>query len=142
VEGWIVTGDPGELDVAIAADAGGTPGTDLFSGSVDVAGFLDASWLGVTGENWNLGPGNYWAVFTTPVDGGYMPSPVPNPLDNYAYSYTILNNDPWVNQDLDIGIQIGSAVSSVPDAANTALLLLLGGSLLIAAGAVSRRRAV
>ncbi len=117
----------------------------VYSGSVDIAVGSAPAWFGPNGLSLNLGPGDYWVEFSgaVPYDStggflGYMPDPVPDGLEDYAYNESG-NSTGFQSFPLEFGVQIvGSGQNSVPD--NSSTLLLLGCGMVLLLSAKRRRR--
>lgn len=93
IEGWMkqLYSNPAQLTAKLyseGTDVSGlsAPGPLLYNSSFSVTG--DAGWYGLSGLDWNIGPGNYWVAFEGSGSGdGYsaeMPFPAENPLTSYA----------------------------------------------------------
>lgn len=133
IEGWLGGNSATVFFAGIASDAGIGPGATLFS-----AGFNGGTpgWQGLSGLNWALGPGTYWAMFGTTSGVGFMPSGVANPLQAYAFRAP---PGPWGNAgSLNIGIRMaGITAGAVPEPASWAMII---GGFGLAGAAVRRRR--
>jgi hypothetical protein len=121
---------PGTVDIAIHDDGGDIPGAILFVATTPVVGAgAPLDWYGVSGLNWELAAGTYWASFK-PSSGfinGTMPGFAPHPLSNYANSL-VENNHEWQGDDTPgIGLRIN--YQAVPDSTPT-LSLFMGVALL------------
>lgn len=90
VESFFGAYDNAAIGVGVAyslhTDEGGAVGSIINTAVLPLsAGMLDYGWYGVSGLNWNIGPGTYWVSF---VPGGGvelgMPGVVPNPMAHYA----------------------------------------------------------
>ena len=76
----------GTIAYSLHADAGDVVGAVLNSTTLPVAGgSISYDWYGVSGLNWNIGPGTYWVSFV-PSAGAMleMPGEAPNPMLHYA----------------------------------------------------------
>lgn len=125
IEGYISTFPfPGSFTVALYTDGGDVPGVELLSGAATASGGTD--WFGLTGLSHILLPGTYWVSFEVrsgdTLRGG-MPNDPPAPLVNEAGH----DVDGWRGlDDLDIGVRISSASTSVPEPSLLSLLALAG----------------
>jgi len=138
VEGWI-SNDGGTVSLAIYANSGILPdeSAELFRQSFTIPHIPGpggtADWNGVTGMTLALGPGTYWAAFEVPNAGdfqGAMPHPVPSPLTRYATKNSGLPT--WFASGLNVGFRIQTAAPAPAPEPVTALLLCLGGALVLA----------
>ncbi len=100
VKGWMGYGNAqGMVNAVIRSDRpfreGVTvPGDILYSGSFYAPGGYSQSgffWQGVSGVNWSLPAGTYWAAFEVPYNGdftyqGLMSRYAPDPMSSYAYA--------------------------------------------------------
>lgn len=127
VEGWIGGDISANVTVSIFSDSG-VPGTALFSDTLSTTIGIGA-WQGVFGENWTLGPGTYWATFSSSDYSSFMGAGAPNPLSDYAFT----SNGAWFEQaGLNFGVRIEGAAPA-PEPACWALMLsgfgMVGGAL-------------
>jgi hypothetical protein len=120
----------GTVDIAIHDDGGDVPGATLFVATTPVVGaFAPLDWYGVSGLNWELAAGTYWASFkpSSGLINGTMPGFAPHPLSNYANSLVELDHV-WQGDDTPgIGLRIN--YQAVPDSTST-LSLFMGVALL------------
>lgn len=77
-------------------------------------------WQGVSGENWDLAAGNYWVSFSSNSGVG-MYGNVPSPLSDYAFT----SSGDWFQfSGFNVGVQIESGTSAVPEPSTWVMLLL------------------
>lgn len=113
-KGWMWGVVPGQLEIAILSGSGQTPGTVIYSESLDIGEFLPPAWTGLSGLNWYLEPGAYWISLgdmrsSLPDGSVHAAAPYPSvqPLGNEA---TWQPSTGWYpNDGIDIGIQIIAA---------------------------------
>lgn len=137
---WLAdpTAQGGTFTVALfdTTGFGGLPGTQLFAaqGVMDPASG-NPGWYGVSGEAWNVAPGNYWVGFEVlPADtlaNGVAPEPTPGTLPAYAFDSGDGNGFRLTRVD-----QFGLQVDAVPEPGTWALC-----GLGLAGLAFARRRA-
>ena len=137
IEGYFgnqYSSSPGSVTIAIhSAGPDNNPGGVLYSSVVNLAAGVMFDWFGVSGSNYLLTPGTYWASFI-PSAGiqGLQPGIAPLPLAEYAAGH----DGSWYENPLNFRDSLGAGVRinadlapSVPDETST-LGLLAGVSLL------------
>lgn len=123
------SGSLGDVTVSIHSDGGSIPGDVLNTGSVSMNAADPLGWYGLSGLNWELASGTYWASFT-PDDNvsGAFPGGAPNPLDEYAQGDFGAWDDTGADSRdyLGIGIRIDAtaAVGGNPVPAPATLVLV------------------
>ena len=137
----------GSVLVSVFGDAAGAPDVNapLYSTAFSVDAFSTnyASWIGPSGLDWDLGPGFYWVAFSITEPGVYLtvPSPVPNPLEHYAFSSDFNGYKWYAASYLDWGLQVSGMPDGegiVPEPASLTLCCL--GLVGLAGRAYSRRK--
>ena len=120
--------------LAVYADQGGTPGSQLFSEQTSYNG---SGWNGISNLGWNVSGGNYWVAvevrsdaFGNPLDSfaGVATTSVPSPLEATAFNSGSFAGYQVTAQPLAFGLQV-DATSAVPEPEVDALLI--GGVLLL-----------
>lgn len=95
-----------------------------------------ASWQGVYGKSWTLGPGDYWMVIQSVTGAAFgvavMPTPSQNPLIQEA-RYTGITG--WYADTLQMGVRIQGTVVPIPPA-----LYLFGSGLITLLGLSKRSK--
>jgi hypothetical protein len=133
IYGWIKGGSGSSYDgiitLAIYPDLGGLPNgsQQLFADTFSTYNPVDAlGWHGLSGLDWSLGTGQYWAAFEVRDQGGYSGymTPVVNPLGSldYAYSSASQTWNYWENGNYGIKIYAEQGGSVVPEPATLSLL--------------------
>lgn len=125
VYGWIGSdfhGSGSGLTVTIYNNAGGLPGTEIYSARNPSTAPASSQWFGVNQLAWPLPAGDYWVAFEVraPDDfdslfmhGGGHGSGPPNPLTVYAFDL----GTQWVIAnpgDLQFGLQIHGSALAIP----------------------------
>ena len=116
--GWIDVFTPGAFDVALYADGGEVPGSELYritTMHLSATGLAD--WRGASALSWTITPGTYWVAFEATSFSGYFPSPAPSPLVNEALRCNAAHCPGTYSplDSLDLGIRIvGDELGSVP----------------------------
>jgi hypothetical protein len=123
IEGWIGTWDADDTG-SISIGIGASIDDMIFSYTYAVsATLIGPMWQGIDGLSWSLAAGDYWVTFQANQGvAGWMPSGVPNPLGQYAFSSPSSGGwQPMVDQNFGIRIE-GETSSRVPDSTSTAVL--------------------
>ena len=123
IEGWIsALVNNTNLRVALYSDGGAVPGAVLFQTSF--AANPSTGWQGVSGLNWEVGPGAYWVAFEGISGRASMSFPVSDPLDRYAFTPGI--GQPYqANPSSTFGVRIlGAPTGAVPEPSTWATMLL------------------
>ena len=140
-------GGSGDVAVGIFADDGNLPGSELFSSSFFFPTASGFGWYGVSGLDWTLAAGTYWAgfipvqgaTFETTVFGG-APVEAPMPMDAYVAGsfggWFHPAPPPAGTPDYLPAVRIDGVMLAVPEP-ETYALLLAGLGLL---GFAARRR--
>jgi hypothetical protein len=121
--GWL--GDT-LVTVAIMNNSGGLPGITIFSQSFTTT--QPEAWQGLTGLNWDLPTGTYWAAFEAWTPFAQMTMNAPKPLPMYAYTvfYPDIENPTWRQlSNNSICIQVEANPVPLPGT-----IILLGSGLL------------
>lgn len=127
------------LTAAIYSDGGDIPGSKLYSQQFSVG--EPNGWYGVSGQNWLLSAGTYWAAFIVDNLGadyyvGGISGMATNPLLHEAtYSLQTHSFTPYV-ENMSVRIY-GDPVNPVPEPAT---MLLFGFGLIGLAGSRIRRK--
>lgn len=140
-DGYLWSGiAPGTLTLALYSDANGLPGAELFSQQFGVpftGSGSAANWFGVSGVNWDVAQGKYWAAFEVRSGQsfyGALEIPAPTRLP------AVVKNDyftVWNIGGTGGGLRVaGEYVSAVPTPAG--MSMMLAGLALV--GAAARRR--
>jgi hypothetical protein len=141
-QGWFWHGDPQTSHVTFVIYGGGGQVPDvndeLFSAVAGISSSSAAQWSGLTGLNWNLGPGTYWLAFEVlqpELQASIMPSGEPNPQPVTAYYEGGNEAYGWLPGANHIGVEIEG--SAVPEP-TIALQLLAAGVLMFGRHYVKR----
>jgi hypothetical protein len=137
IQGWIGVSGAGSLRITLYGDGGERPGAQMFTTTFNVASpapnVNPSQWRGVSGLNWLVGPGSYWAAFEvrpTETFHGWMEAPSPAPLGNEAVRGSW--NLQWTEVDyLDLGVRVlgdvwtppSGPTANVPEGGSTVALM-------------------
>ena len=134
IDGWIA-GSAGTFTIALHSDTGGIPGAVLDEQQLTFDG--NEGWIGLSGLNWAVGPGSYWAAFEVrPGDtlSGAMNFPAPSPVQT-AFTFSGV----WQHGGAPgLGARVfgHEGAPGVPEPATWAMMMVGFGGL----GAVMRKR--
>ena len=119
VQGWIYSGFDGQypgsggvLTVVLYTSVNSAPGSGIDAATINVPNNAPLGWLGPTGLNWSLAPGQYWVAFEVQAGSsfvGNMPGSSSSLLPtDYLYN-PYLPGSYWdgpVVSTLNLGVQI------------------------------------
>ncbi|HEV2675022.1 MAG TPA: PEP-CTERM sorting domain-containing protein [Aliidongia sp.] len=113
------SGHSGFVTAEILSDAGGEPGSILYSDTFILPLQSALNWYGVSGLDWGLMAGSYWLTFVPDANiFGTWPDGVPDPMEKYASK---VNGLPWAS-GREVGERIAGAPLAVPEPGSIALL--------------------
>ena len=144
IQGFLWQQATGTLTLALYDNVNETPGSQIYSSSFQATDIASAqsgwrgSWAGVSGINWTVSPGKYWAAFEVRNGQTYegaleFPAPIPLPA--------AVNNSAWgqwtnIGSGGGGGLLVSGNLVPVPEI-NTNIMLLIGLGLF---GFIARRQ--
>jgi PEP-CTERM motif len=146
---------PGTVSFQLYTDGGDVPGTSLRSQDAFISPPIPlsqsnpfvagpengGSWQGISGLNWSIQPGTYWAVFQVPSDSPFfwVTGGSTNSLPNEAFRNNTLAR--WFGEDdLHLGIRISALPTESPTPEPASLILFSTGLAAVTARSWKRGR--